>query len=106
MKIANRHVRRNWYTWIDQPEYDGKTSRALCGKRTRQNYIGIPAITNQPVEVDGEPGWCWSCMKELQLQIHMSAKSPNPNLNALIDDVAEVISKSAEVYIKYLKLDV
>lgn len=63
--IVNRHIRREWKTWLDRPS-NVKNPVALCGKRTIDKYLGVPGITEQNPTVstkagEASNGWCIYC---------------------------------------------
>ena len=60
MTIVGRHIRRDFDRWTD---YSSRPQpRSMCGRRTTEKYLGIPSITEQPLEIDGKSGWCPNCL--------------------------------------------
>lgn len=61
--ISNRHIRRDYLTFLNRP-FPNK-STALCGKRVRHKYIGVPGVTKQDFKVFTSSGlrggWCEEC---------------------------------------------
>lgn len=73
--ISNRHVRRDFRTWLDTPLPPGR-SVAMCGKRVQNKYLGVPGVTEQaPVTYNSagkaRRGWCFLCaMNTIEAVVH------------------------------------
>lgn len=62
MPMAGRHIRHDWQTFVD---WEQKSVRTVCNKTSTFNAVGIPGVTDQPVEIEvGDKkyfGWCTRC---------------------------------------------
>lgn len=108
MAIVNRHIRRSWDTWIDAPLRDTKTTKALCGRRTTEEFVGIPGVTIQPVQIGAEAGWCFLCIQAFAVE-HRSRQSiinkvqGAPGIGDIYNNAGRVIDTMAQVYVSILK---
>lgn len=105
--ITTRHIRHDWYIWDDISKT--KEVKSLCRTRTKDEFVGIPGITEQDAVVitpAGEkPGWCYPCCVQMSKQLkiwfdnYSSGKSKvHPSVVKCYEDAADILLEIRDVY--------
>lgn len=100
--ISNRHIRHDFYTWLDIGTT--KTVKTVCGVRSRPGLVGIPTVTLQPPVVSRGGnvfwGWCPRCC--YLVYRHISSINfdaiTSPAIANEYKELAFIIEPAAEFY--------
>lgn len=82
--VTNRHIYVRWNTFTAPPE--GRRV-SLCNRSVKGELMGVPGVSRQQRMVNGKPGWCPVCIKELLTKNVYTDAIPDPDVLALYNKV-------------------
>lgn len=85
--ISYRHIPTDWNRFAQVRK--SKRVISMCGRKVTTKYVGTPAVHPQPLIVNGRPGWCPVCIKNLLAWYKDTYKTLS--LHPLVSDVYNAV---------------